>query len=84
MISQRLVRRVATQGWTDGGLADHNGTLEVPESRVFSVKTDGSQLIIRQSVQTRSREYDQDTEGAIEVRYFLSPYNLGICGQGTG
>ncbi|HWY29579.1 MAG TPA: zinc-dependent metalloprotease [Candidatus Acidoferrum sp.] len=74
------MRRVFTQGWTDGGLsglADHNSTLEVPESRVFSVQTDGSQLVIRQSVQTRSREYDQDTEAQFEVRYFLSPYQPG-------
>jgi hypothetical protein len=74
------MRRVFTQSWTDGGtdgLEDHDTTLEVPESRVFEMRTDGSQLIIRQSVQTRSREYDQDTEAQFEVRYFLSPYQPG-------
>jgi len=76
----RGMRRVFTQGWTDGGLSgleDHDTTLEVPESRVFAMQVDGSQLIIRQSVQTRSREYDQDVEDQFEVRYFLSPYQPG-------
>ena len=74
------MRRVFTQSWTDGGtdgLEDHDTTLEVPESRVFEMRTDGSQLIIRQSVQTRSREYDQDIEAQYEVRYFLSPHQPG-------
>ncbi len=74
------MRRVFTESWTDGGvdgLADHDTTLEVPESRVFEMRTDGGQLIIRQSVQTRSREYDQDVEAQFEVRYFLSPYQPG-------
>ncbi len=77
------MRRVFTQGWTDGGvsgLADHDTTLEVPESRVFAMQTDGNQLIIRQSVQTRSREYDQDLEAQFEMRYFLSPYLPGKFG----
>jgi len=74
------MRRVFTQGWTDGGvsgLEDHDTTLEVPESRVFAMQTDGNQLVIRQSVQTRSREYDQDQEAQFEMRYFLSPYQPG-------
>jgi hypothetical protein len=74
------IRNVFTQGWTDGGaegLADHDSTLEVPQSRVFEMRTDGGQLIIRQSVQTRSREYDQDTEAQFEMRYFISPYAPG-------
>jgi hypothetical protein len=74
------MRRVFTQSWTDGGtdgLADHDTTLEVPESRVFEMRLDGSQLVIRQSVQTRSREYDQDVEAQFEVRYYLSPYQPG-------
>jgi hypothetical protein len=74
------MRRVFTQDWTDGGvsgLEDHNSTLEVPESRVFAIQADGNQLIIHQSVQTRSREYDQDVEAQFEVRYFLSPYQPG-------
>jgi hypothetical protein len=74
------MRSVFTQNWTDGGtdgLADHDTTLEIPESRVFEMRTDGSQLVIRQSVQTRSREYNQDVEAQFEVRYFLSPYAPG-------
>lgn len=74
------MRRVFTQGWTDGGLSgleNHDTTLEVPESRVFAMQTDGNQLVIRQSVQTRSREYDQDQEAQFEMRYFLSPYQPG-------
>ncbi len=74
------MRRVFTQGWTDGGMSgleDHNTTLEVPESRVFAMQTAGNQLIIHQSVQTRSRESDQDVEAQFEVRYFLSPYQPG-------
>lgn len=74
------MRRVFTQSWTDGGtdgLAEHDTTLEVPESRVFEMRTDGDQLIIRQSVQTRSRAADQDIEAQYEARYYLSPYSPG-------
>jgi hypothetical protein len=74
------IRRVFTQSWTDGGMSgleDHDTTLEVPESRVFEMKSEDGQLSIRQSVQTRSREYDQDVESQFEMRYFLSPYQPG-------
>ena len=58
--------------------------LEVPESRVFEMRTDGGQLIIRQSVQTRSRESNADVESRYEVRYFIAPYQPGdFAGQGT-
>jgi hypothetical protein len=71
------MRRVFTQSWTDGGELDfssHDNVLEVPESRVFEMRADGGQLIIRQSVQTRSREMNADVESRYEVRYFITPY----------
>ena len=74
------MRRVFTQSWTDGGNLDfsaHDNVLEVPESRVFEMRTDGGQLIIRQSVQTRSRESNADVESRYEVRYFIAPYQPG-------
>ena len=74
------MRQVFTQSWTDGGdlnLAQHDTVLEVPESRVFEMRQDAGQLIIRQSVQTRSREADQDVEARFEARYFIAPYAPG-------
>jgi hypothetical protein len=74
------MRRVFTQSWTDGGKLDfsaHDSVLEVPESRVFEMRTDAGKLIIRQSVQTRSREQNADVESRYEVRYFISPYQPG-------
>src|ERR1017187_4906690 len=70
------MRRVFTQSWTDGGALNfesHDNVLEVPESRVFEMRADGGQLIIRQSVQTRSREMNADVESRYEVRYFITP-----------
>jgi len=74
------MRRVFTQSWTDdGGLdfAQHDTVLEVPDSRVFEIRRDAGQLIIRQSVQTRSRASDQDVEDRFEARYFIAPYRPG-------
>jgi hypothetical protein len=74
------MRRVFTQSWTDGGTLNfesHDNVLEVPESRVFEMRADGGQLIIRQSVQTRSREMNADVESRYEVRYFITPYQPG-------
>ncbi len=74
------MRRVFTQSWTDGGNLDfsaRDNVLEVPESRVFEMRTDGGQFIIRQSVQTRSRESNADVESRYEVRYFIAPYQPG-------
>src|SRR5579862_4058185 len=70
------MRRVFTQAWTSGsGLdADRDRTLDVPEGRVFEMREDQGRLIIRQSVQARSRQDDQNLEQRYEVRYFLSPY----------
>ena len=74
------MRRVFTQSWTDGGrleLSAHDNVLEVPESRVFEMRADGKQLIIRQSVQMRSRESSADVESRYEVRYFITSYQPG-------
>ncbi len=74
------MNRVFTQSWTDGGTLDfstHDNVLEVPDSRVFAMRADGDQLVVRQSVQTRSRENNADVEGRFEVRYFIRPYAPG-------
>ncbi len=74
------MRRVFTQSWTDGGelnMAAHDTMLDVPDSRVFSMKQADGQLIIRQSVQTRSQEVDQDVISRFEARYFITPYQPG-------
>jgi hypothetical protein len=74
------MRRVFTQSWTDGGALNfesHDSVLEVPDSRVFEMRADGGQLIIRQSVQARSREMNADVESRYEVRYFITPYLPG-------
>ena len=74
------MRRVFTQSWTDGGMlsfSDHDHVLEVPESRVFEMRADAGQLIIRQSVQLRSRVSDSDTEARYEIRYFITPWQPG-------
>ncbi len=74
------MRRVFTQSWTDGEALDfaiHDNVLEVPESRVFEMRADGGQLVIRQSVQTRSRELNADVEARYEARYFITPYAPG-------
>jgi hypothetical protein len=73
----RGMRRVFTQSWTEGGPLDfysHDNVLEVPDSRVFEMHADGPQLVIRQSVQARSREWEADVEMRYEVRYFITPY----------
>jgi len=74
------MRRVFTQSWTEGGTLDfdrHDSVLEVPESRVFEMRDEQGQLVIRQNVQTRSRESDQNLESRYEARYFITPYLPG-------
>lgn len=75
------MRRVFTQSWTSGGSldVDRDRTLDVPEGRVFEMRQDQGRLIVRQSVQARSRADDQNLEQRFEVRYFLSPYQQGAC-----
>lgn len=74
------MRQVFTESWIGGGdlnLEEHDTVLEVPESRVFEMRRDAGRLIIRQSVQTRSREADQDLQARYEARYFITPYTPG-------
>jgi hypothetical protein len=74
------MRRVFTQDWTEGGglnLAQRDRVLEVPESRVFEMRQEGPRLVIRQTVQVRNRQEDQNLEERYEVRYFLAPYQPG-------
>ena len=75
------MRRVFTQAWTSDGLdlAERDRVLEVPEGRVFEMRQLDGRLIIRQSVQARNRQGDQNLEQRLEVRYFLSPYKQGAC-----
>jgi hypothetical protein len=74
------MRRVFMQSWTDGGELDlyqHDSVLEVPDSRVFDMRQNSGQLVIRQIVQTRNREYDQNVQAQFEARYFIAPYQPG-------
>jgi hypothetical protein len=78
----RGMRRVFGQGWYSTGGGGFRPTAsetveEVPESRVFAVTEVGGQLVVRQSVQSRSRENSQDIESRYEVRYFFMPYAKG-------
>ncbi len=74
------MHRVFTQTWTEGGgldIEERDRVLEVPESRVFEMRQEDGRVIIRQSVQLRSREREEDVEARYEARYFLSPYKPG-------
>jgi hypothetical protein len=74
------MKRVFTQSWTDGdalNFSQHDNVLEMPDSRVFEMHAEGGQLTIRQSVQARNREDDQNVESRLEVRYFIKPYAPG-------
>ncbi|MGA2867449.1 MAG: zinc-dependent metalloprotease [Verrucomicrobiota bacterium] len=76
------MRRVFMQAWTSGGgldLAERDRVLEVPEGRVFEMRQEEGRLLIRQSVQARSRQDDPNLEQRLEVRYFLSPYRPGAA-----
>ncbi len=78
----RGMRRVFTQAWTSGGgldMSERDRVLEVPEGRVFEMRQQEGRLIIRQSVQARNRQGDQNLEQRFEVRYFLSAYKQGSC-----
>jgi hypothetical protein len=74
------MRRVFTEAWTASGgldLVGRDTVLDVPESRVFDARQVEGRLVIRQSVQARNRQTNQNLEGRYEVRYFLSPYRPG-------
>jgi hypothetical protein len=71
------MRRVFTDPWTSEGYLnffEHDEVLEVPDSRVFEMRQDKDRVIIRQSVQARSREFAENLESRYEMRYFISPY----------
>jgi len=74
------MRRVFTQTWTEVDsftLDERDRVLEVPESRVFEMREEEGRVIIRQSVQLRSRQSESDIEARYEARYFISPYKAG-------
>jgi len=77
----RGMRRVFNQGWYSTSPsfrpAAGENVEEVPEGRVFAVTQSNDQLVIRQSVQSRSREFAQDIESRYEIRYFFTPYSKG-------
>ena len=71
------MRRVFVEGWGSDGRLDFGArdqVLEVPDSRVFEMHKDKDRLTIRQSVQARNRQYNENLESRYELRYFLSPY----------
>ncbi len=77
----RGMRRVFNQRWysTSPSFSPSAGenVEEVPEGRVFAVTQNNEQLVVRQSVQSRSREFAQDIESRYEIRYFFTPYTKG-------
>src|SRR6202012_5709552 len=73
---------VFTESWTEGGnefmdIDAQDTMVEVPQSRIFEMDQQGDNLVIRQSIQARSREFDQDVVPRFEVRYFMAPYHPG-------
>ena len=71
------MHRVFVESWTSGGglnFGERDQVLEVPDSRVFEMHKDKDRLTIRQSVQARNRQYNENLEARYELRYFLSPY----------
>src|SRR5580698_2017504 len=59
------MHRVFMESWTEGGWLDfdrRDEVLEVPESRVFEMRPEEGRLVIRQSVQLRSRAANEDLE----------------------
>ncbi len=73
------MRRVFSEIWipSNSGSIAQTRTLEIPQSRVFSVTLDGDLLSIRQSAQVRDRQNDPNREDRYEIRYFLTPYSAG-------
>jgi hypothetical protein len=71
------MRRVFTEIWyARGGFdaASAARVLELPQSRVFEVRSEGSLLVVRQSAQGRDRAVDPNREERYEIRYFIAPY----------
>ncbi len=57
-----------------GATVSQARSLEIPKGRVFEVRSEGQQLVIRQSAQVRDRQIDPNMEERYEIRYFLAPY----------
>jgi hypothetical protein len=72
------MRRVFSEIWygmsTRFSSSQRDSVAEVPQSRVFSVKRDKDQLVIRQSAQVRDRRFNPNEEGRYEIRYFFRAY----------
>ncbi len=49
-------------------------SLEIPQGRVFEVRSDEGMLTVRQSAQVRDRQTDPNKEDRYEIRYFIAPY----------
>lgn len=49
-------------------------SLEIPQGRVFEVRSEGGMLTVRQSAQVRDRQTDPNKEDRYEIRYFIAPY----------
>lgn len=77
----RGMRRLYTEIWYAGSrrfnAVTRDETLEIPQSRVFAAERQDDQLVIRQSVQVRDREFAANVEQQFEVRYFFTPYTPG-------
>ncbi len=77
------MRRVFNDLWYATSQAGaHSGiaqarSLEIPQGRVFEVRSDGEILTIRQSAQVRDRQFDPNREDRYEIRYFIVPYQPG-------
>jgi hypothetical protein len=77
----RGMRRLYTDIWYDASRrfdpVGRDETLEIPQARVFSATKQDNQIVIRQSVQVRNRQFSSNLEQQFEVRYFLTPYVSG-------
>jgi hypothetical protein len=74
------MRRVFSDLWyatsqpgTHAGLAQAR-SLEIPQGRVFEVRSEEGTLTVRQSAQVRDRQTDPNKEERYEIRYFIAPY----------
>lgn len=74
----RGMRRLYTEIWYSGGrrfdASSRDEALEIPQARVFAAERQDDQLVIRQSVQVRNRQFAANIEQQFEVRYFFTPY----------
>jgi len=72
------MNRLIFSGWYSMGPFFNPGiferTAEMPQSRVFEASNQNGRLVIRQTAQARSRQFDQNRERRYEIRYFVKPY----------